>query len=605
MVHCQELELFIPYDSPKNGQMDIAQRIVEAFSHNASTVIEAPNGFGKTTAALSASFHIASELDGGVVYGVRTKRQAERVLREAILFRPKFNVKVSALLSMSDGCILKDGEQVKIQEELLPNYCMTKVTQSRCIYFSNLASPSAIEPRNFDSLSQMIHYSKENSFCPYMYSRRQSYGSQILVVTYSHILNRDRMNSLAQNREGWRNWLLICDEAHNLPELAYETNSRLIHTDDLETVYRLAVEMNDLSTAELASSLIKGAMEVEDEEITTLREMIPLNQMTFSDAILYLSIPRPRDPYGMYSNKQEIALMRFTDFAKYLSQVYNDEDVRFLIRRAGEGRSLKVIKLEPDLEHLKKVFSSVVYLSATASSLPSSYPRFRVGFEERYLRELCLTVVDTSVSTEYKKRTEQMYNLIGQRIAEVRESVEGPIAVFFPSYPVLEAVRERLHVDADFLLERQKMSVTEQEAIITSLTGSSKGTMLAVSGGKFAEGEDYSSGALRCVVVVGLPLPPPTLELKERMKFLAKKYSRAEAYLRLMLLPAVNRVVQAAGRAVRGRERKSVVVLMDSRFGKKHILDLLPSWLNANLAIIENDKIGDLIFSRLNGMNTN
>src|SRR5579883_2932291 len=195
-------ELYFPYKLPRPGQLEVTHRIVDSYRKGTKLMIEAPNGFGKTSSALSAAYQVANEYGAGVIYAVRTKREGDRVLQEAKLFRDKFGIKVGAMLSMSDGCLLKKDEVVKVEDELLP-------------------CPEALAWNQFESLSGMMNYAISNRFCPYMYSRRLSASSQIIVTTYNHILDKERFETLKAARENWREWMLICDEAHNIPELAY------------------------------------------------------------------------------------------------------------------------------------------------------------------------------------------------------------------------------------------------------------------------------------------------------------------------------------------------------------------------------------------------
>jgi Rad3-related DNA helicase len=51
------------------------------------------------------------------------------------------------------------------------------------------------------------------------------------------------------------------------------------------------------------------------------------------------------------------------------------------------------------------------------------------------------------------------------------------------------------------------------------------------------------------------------------------------------LLPALRKAFQSAGRHIRNPNKKGMVLLLDSRFKGKAIIDLMPSWLKQDLVI--------------------
>ena len=66
--------------------------------------------------------------------------------------------------------------------------------------------------------------------------------------------------------------------------------------------------------------------------------------------------------------------------------------------------------------------------------------------------------------------------------------------------------------------------------------------------------------------VVGLPLSPPTLEVEALKAFYAQKFGGEKGYEYAVVYPALNKVLQAAGRPIRGETDRAIVVLMDRRY---------------------------------------
>lgn len=98
--------------------------------------------------------------------------------------------------------------------------------------------------------------------------------------------------------------------------------------------------------------------------------------------------------------------------------------------------------------------------------------------------------------------------------------------------------------------------------------------LAAVLGGVFAEGIDLPHGALRTVVVVGPGLPPVGLERDLLRACFEQRYGQGFRYA--SLVPGLTRVVQAAGRLIRGPDDAGCIVLVGKRFRHREIAALLP-----------------------------
>jgi DNA excision repair protein ERCC-2 len=241
-----------------------------------------------------------------------------------------------------------------------------------------------------------------------------------------------------------------------------------------------------------------------------------------------------------------------------------------------------------------KGFWSPVFLSATffdsrgfVGSLGMEACRF-VKIDTDPLERRCLTIVDAGVTTEYRKRGDEQFRMIASRLECIGEVIGGSIACFFPSYELLDAVSGRIPSAASGATVREARSMASQEQadLVRLLASSERLMLLGVMGGKFSEGEDFSSGSLSAVAVVGLPLPPPSRELSCRMGYLDGE-GGMWAYDSLVIVPAVAKVVQSAGRLFRRKGQRGVVILMDRRFRRKRVFDLLPAWMKETVEVAD------------------
>ena len=87
-----------------------------------------------------------------------------------------------------------------------------------------------------------------------------------------------------------------------------------------------------------------------------------------------------------------------------------------------------------------------------------------------------------------------------------------------------------------------------------------------VMGGIFGESIDLGSNALAGVVVVSLALPPSDLLKTLTSEHFDQTHGTGWGQQVAYLQPALSRIVQAAGRVIRGPEDKGVLCLVDPRF---------------------------------------
>jgi DNA excision repair protein ERCC-2 len=188
-------------------------------------------------------------------------------------------------------------------------------------------------------------------------------------------------------------------------------------------------------------------------------------------------------------------------------------------------------------------------------------------------------VVTEELTTKYTERGEEMYRKVAEKIGEVAKYVKGGMAVFFPSYALLNDIAAYLPeaVSRRAMVERRAMNKAEKNRLYELLRDTNDGILLAVQGGSFSEGLDYESNTLKAIIVVGVPLSPPTLEVKLIEGYYTGKYGAEKGRLYGYLYPAVTKVLQAAGRGIRSEQDRCIIVLMDYRFARFPYKNCLPS----------------------------
>src|SRR5206468_9274069 len=117
-------------------------------------------------------------------------------------------------------------------------------------------------------------------------------------------------------------------------------------------------------------------------------------------------------------------------------------------------------------------------------------------------------------------------------------------------------------------VEKQEWAAAERARALESLRSlrtRGGGLLLGVMGGSLSEGVDYAGNLLAAVVIVGLPLSPASLEVEALKSYYMRKFGAERGYDYAYVYPAVNRVLQAAGRCIRSERDRAVIVLLESR----------------------------------------
>jgi DNA excision repair protein ERCC-2 len=191
-----------------------------------------------------------------------------------------------------------------------------------------------------------------------------------------------------------------------------------------------------------------------------------------------------------------------------------------------------------------------------------------------------LVLLEKGITTAYKNRGPEMYRSMAERMVSLSGRIPGNVAAFFPSYSILHDVKEYLWgCPKHLIVEERSMTRTDKERVISQLSKARQGNgalLMAVMGGSLSEGVDYKDNLLSGVLIIGLPLAPPSLEVKALRGYYRTKFGFALGDDYSYNYPAVNKILQAAGRSIRSESDRAVIVLMEERLKEPRYLKFLP-----------------------------
>jgi Rad3-related DNA helicase len=115
-----------------------------------------------------------------------------------------------------------------------------------------------------------------------------------------------------------------------------------------------------------------------------------------------------------------------------------------------------------------------------------------------------------------------------------------------------------------------------RQAFLARFRSHGRGIGFAVLGGVFAEGVDLPGSLLIGAFIATLGLPPVSEQQTQVQTRLAKLLSVEPGYGDLV--PAMQKVVQAAGRVLRTPDDRGWLWLLDDRYRRSEVVELLPRW---------------------------
>jgi DNA excision repair protein ERCC-2 len=412
--------------------------------------------------------------------------------------------------------------------------------------------------------------------CPYEVQLRTLPSTSFLVATHRQLpVIGWLLGRWKAKREGV---LLILDEAQNLLQ---EALGMVRDEISLATLLRASREAEKYGFPELSRQLREAAKRYEEVAKTTNVEAEVEDLLPDWEELLLVGeeIQERKLRAGFVP---ACWTLRVADFETSLG------GEKPLLTR--EGRTIRLLALQDPIDYLRRVlegWARVVLMSATVSAefieslLGEEITLLRAGWptptdEEEEGPEVTYYFV-SGLTTKFEARDEVMIEQVQRLLAGVVEKARSHgwgVLVYFPSHELLEWTRETYADENEAILwEAKGASQEEVDSLVREFTSRQGGRVLcAVAGGRLAEGVDLPADL---VVIVGVPFSPPSPRQERLLKRLSEVVGDKEkAWRYAVTLPAVWKVVQAAGRAVRRPEDSAVVLLVDDRY--EHLRPLLP-----------------------------
>lgn len=565
------------FENVRPFQKEMMDDIFSALKSRNDILLNAPTGVGKTDASISAALAFAIE-NGLDVLFLTPKISQHRIALEALSgIKSQFYKDLKFVDIVGKQKLCTNPAVNLLEGEMFYKRCESLVKQGKCSYYKRFKEytkgdsvPEEISSSAFQGHNSMLAAAYDIGACAYEMSMHLAKSANVIVADYSHILNPGvKVPFLKKVSHSLHDCIIIWDEAHNIIEAAssYFNNSITTRTIDL-AARELAATGSSIDLDYLGFSLNSMAQKLLSAKGSAFVEVGMLPESITSNPEIPKSLEKAGLEYLEKTGMKRSAVLRIARFIESWGDA--DESLVRIISKKGGVLRLSINCLYPSkaLNVFDDAYANV-FMSATLAPLRMYSDMF--GIPEASAKHYAspfspsnrLAIIDDSVTTKYTSRSVDEYKRIAERVEKAASRIPGNVAVFFPSFAILENVRRYMTIKSS--VQRREMRSIETERMIESLRKERNGIMLGVMGGSLSEGVDYSGNMIKGIIIVGIPLAPPDLELSARISYLDKRFGgKGSEYG--YTIPAMRRVIQAAGRAIRSESDRATIVFMDRRY---------------------------------------
>ena len=578
----KDLQFPFPY---REGQREIVSGVYHTVSSKKTLFVQAPTGVGKTMSAIFPSVRAIGEGKGETLFYLTAKTITGTVAWEAFhtLRENGLKFKVTAITAKEKLCFLDSPE----------------CTPEKCPYAKG----------HFDRVNDAVYelwtteevYSREVirahaekwQVCPFEMCLDLSVWVDGVICDYNYAFdpNVHLKRFFGENISG--DYIFLIDEAHNLVERGREMYSAEISRQTLFTL-RKKIRKHFPKLARALDKASRQMLELEED----LKASQNSYQVLSNPGVLpvtFLTISGELEEILEEKNLEEELRKEILEFYFVVRDFLNvselvDENYVVYTECFGENDfRLRLFCVNPAAnlsEYLKKGRSAVFF---SATLFPMLYYRellttetdaYGIYVQSPFSAKNRRILIGSDVSSRYTRRNHTEYRKIAEYISRCVWQRQGNYMVFFPSYRLMEDVyqvyEEEFSVDwVRCIRQNSDMTEREREEFLEEFQ-SREGTLVGfcVLGGIFSEGVDLTGESLIGAIIVGTGLPQIGSEREILKEYYDRKKQSGFDYA--YRYPGMNKVLQAAGRVIRTKEDRGVILLLDDRFLGRDYGEIFP-----------------------------
>ena len=572
--------LGFPYAQFRQGQRQLAETLYKAVSTGRCLMAQASTGIGKTLGTLFPLLKamVPQQLDKVFFLTAKTPGRALALdaMRQITDATPQPALRTLELIARDKACEHPDkachGESCPLAQG----------------FYDRLpAAREAAAGLPLLDRAQLREVALAHQVCPYYLGQEMARWVDLVVADYNYYFDAHALLfSLAQANQ-WRVAVLV-DEAHNLVERGRGMYSASLDQGQLlalrqskpqglsSALDRLNRQWNALYKEQRAP--YQASEQLPDAFLRALQQCIGLIQerlnqapaevdaqvlQFFYQALQFSRVAELFDEHFIFDITVRDSLRKRRLATLCLRNI---TPARLLAPRMQAARSVTLFSATLSPRHF---YSDLLGMPADTAWLEVAAP-FRA--EQLEVR------IASQVSTRYRERHASLAPIV-ELIAEQYQRKPGNYLAFFSSFEYLQQVAALLaerYGHIPHWAHAAGMDEAARQSFLDRFVLDGCGVGFAVLGGAFGEGVDLPGTRLIGAFVATLGLPqvnPVNEQFKQR---LGRQFGAGFDYA--YLYPGVRKVIQAAGRVIRGDQDQGVLVLIDERFAEARVQQMFPGW---------------------------
>lgn len=578
------LEFPFPY---REGQRDLARDVYRTISRGKILFIQAPTGTGKTITTVFPAVKAVGEGLADKIFYLTAKTITRTVAKEAfdLLRQRGYRGRVVTITAKEKLCFCQEMD-------CNPVHCMyAKGHYDRV----NDAVFDLVQRERDITREALLAQAEKHQVCPFELCLDVSLWVDDIICDYNYVFDPNvyLKRFFAEGTKG--EYLFLVDEAHNLVDRAREMYSAVLYKEDFLKIQKV-MKFHSRTCAQALGRCNKRLLELK-RQCETYEVLEQIGDLAFDLMRLGSAMEEFFQKEINFPEKKEV--QEFYLALRHFLNMHERVDENYVIYTEHETEKrfkLKLLCVNPaaNLQERLDKGRSTVFFSATL--LPIQYYKKLLSVKEDNYAVYAKTVfeesqrflaVGTDVSSRFTRRTESEFGKIADYIYQAAKGKRGNYMAFFPSYKMMHQVWEKfLEIqgaleETDCICQESGMTEQQRETFLGMFSGHREKTLIGfcVMGGIFAEGIDLKREALIGVFIVGTGLPQISNEREILKQFYQEREGAGFEYA--FRYPGMNKVLQAAGRVIRTREDRGVILLLDERFLEEGYQRLFPrEWQN-------------------------
>ena len=611
-------EILFPHDKVRAVQDEMLLEVNDVIKNKKNLIVHAPTGIGKTVSVLAPALSFALKNDTTIFFLTSRHTQHQIAIKTLKQIRKKYNNNFCVIDIIGKKWMCLQLGMNKLYSSDFVDYCKKLREGNECEFYSNIRNKNKLSVKARKVLEELksagalhseelIEICKQEKLCPYEISALLCKDAKVVICDYYHIFSENIRDNLFQ-RSGKElgKSIIIIDEGHNLPNRI--RNLSTVKLSDIiieraikeaknygyeETIENLSLVRNILNELAEELSFNKEEKFVKKHEFIEKIDNVKDYEKVVNDLMFIGDEVRKEQKQsfiGSIGNFLEAWQGPDKGFARILS-----------FKESNQSITLAYRCLDPSLitkEIIESTHSTII-MSGTLT--PTFMYKDILGFDNAvekvygspFPKNNRLSLIIPYTTTKFTRRNEEEYEKIGKLSSNLVNLIPGNCLLFFPSYDLRDKIYKYFFdlCEKTTFLEKPNLSKQEKEELLEKF-GSYKGTgavLLGVATGSFGEGIDLPGDLLKAVIVIGLPLEKPSLEIKELIDYYDEKFGKGWDYA--YIYPAIIKCLQNAGRCIRSEEDRGVTIFLDERFAWQNYYRCFPPDMGVKITKLYEEKV--------------